>query len=84
MPALNEIALAHGQSLAQMVLAWVLRDARVTSALINVSRTAQITVLVGARHKLQVSAEQLAALDQHAVEGGIKLWQHPSTDQPPN
>ena len=80
---LNDIALARGQSLAQMATAWVLRDPRVTSALIGASHPAQITELVGALAKLQFSAEELAAIDQHAVDGGINLWARPSTDQRP-
>ena len=81
--ALNQIALERGQSLAQMATAWVLRDKRVTSALIGASRPAQITELVGALNNLEFSAEELAAIDQHAVEGGINLWQRPATDQRP-
>ena len=81
--ALNEIAQARGQSLAQMATAWVLRDTRVTSALIGASRPEQITELVAALQNLQFSAEELAAIDQHAVEGGVNLWQRPSTDQKP-
>jgi L-glyceraldehyde 3-phosphate reductase len=82
--ALNEIAQARGQSLAQMAIAWVLRDARVTTALIGASKPAQIVDLVGAMKNLGFSAAELAAIDQHAVEGGINLWQKPSTDQRPN
>jgi L-glyceraldehyde 3-phosphate reductase len=81
--ALNEIALARGQSLAQMATAWVLRDARVTSALIGASRPEQITELVAAMQNLHFSTAELAAIDQHAVDGGINLWQRPSTDQRP-
>jgi len=81
--ALNEIAHARGQSLAQMATAWVLRDVRVTSALIGASKPAQIVDLVGAMHNLKFSQEELQAIDQHAVEGGINLWQRPSTDQRP-
>lgn len=81
--ALNEMAQARGQSLAQMAVAWVLRDARVTSALIGASSAAQITELAGALRKLSFSADELQAIDQHAVEGGINLWQKPSTDQRP-
>ena len=76
--ALNEMALARGQSLAQMATAWVLRDARVTSALIGASKPAQITELVGALQNLAFSADELAAIDQQAVEGGINLWQRSS------
>jgi L-glyceraldehyde 3-phosphate reductase len=81
--ALNEIALGRGQSLAQMATAWVLRDARVTSALIGASRPEQISELVCAMQNLQFTPEELAAIDQHAVEGGINLWQRPSTNQRP-
>ena len=81
--ALNDIASARGQSLAQMAIAWVLRDARVTSALIGASKPAQITDLCGALARLDFSAEELAAIDQHAVDGGINLWKRPSTDQRP-
>jgi L-glyceraldehyde 3-phosphate reductase len=79
--ALNDMARARGQSLAQMAIAWVLRDARVTSALIGASSSAQITELAGALTQLGFSNDELAAIDQHAVEGGINLWQKPSTDQ---
>jgi L-glyceraldehyde 3-phosphate reductase len=76
--ALNDMAQARGQSLAQMATAWVLRDARVTSALIGASQSAQITELVGALQNLDFSADELANIDQHAVEGGINLWQRSS------
>ena len=82
--ALNEIAQARDQSLAQMAVAWVLRDARVTSALIGASRPAQITELAGALQNLPFSPEELAAIDQHAVDGGIDLWKKPSSDQRPS
>ena len=81
--ALNDIAQARGQTLAQMAAAWVLRDARVTSALIGASNPAQIVDLAGAMQNLQFSESELAAIDQHAVDGGINLWQRPSTDQRP-
>src|SRR5271154_3041661 len=81
--ALNEIAGSRGQTLAQMAVSWVLRDPRVTSALIGASRPEQIVELAGAMKRLQFSPEELAAIDQHAVEGGINLWQKPSTDQRP-
>jgi L-glyceraldehyde 3-phosphate reductase len=76
--ALNEMAATRGQSLAQMAIAWVLRDARVTSALIGASRPAQITELVGALKNLQFSSDELIAIDQQAVDGGINLWQRSS------
>ncbi|MFM2275711.1 MAG: L-glyceraldehyde 3-phosphate reductase [Pseudomonadota bacterium] len=79
--ALNEMARARGQSLAQMAVAWVLRDKRVTSALIGASRPEQIVELVGALKQPGFSAAELAAIDQHAVDGGLNLWKRPSTDQ---
>jgi L-glyceraldehyde 3-phosphate reductase len=82
--ALNSIALERGQTLTQMATAWVLRDARVTSALIGASRPEQITELVGALQNLHFSTDELCAIDQHAVEGGVNLWRRPSTDQRPN
>ncbi len=82
--ALNEIALSRGQTLAQMATAWVLRDSRVTSALIGASKPAQIVNLVGAMKNLNFSAQELSAIDQHAVDGGINLWKRPSTDQRPS
>jgi L-glyceraldehyde 3-phosphate reductase len=81
--ALNEIAQTRGQSLAQMAVAWVLRDPRMSSALIGASRPQQLAELVGALRNLAFSAEELATIDRHAVEGGINLWQRPSTDQRP-
>jgi len=76
--ALNEIARARGQSLAQLALAWTLRDSRVTSALIGASRPEQIVENVGALSNLVFSPEELALIDRHAVEGGINLWEKPS------
>ncbi len=76
--ALDEIARARGQSLAQLALAWTLRDPRVTSALIGASRPEQIIENVGALSNLAFSAEELALIDRHAVEGGINLWEKPS------
>ena len=76
--ALNEIARARGQSLAQLALAWTLRDPRVTSALIGASRPEQIIENVAALDNLVFSAEELALIDRHAVEGGINLWEKPS------
>ena len=77
---LNEIAKRRGQSLAQLALAWTLRDPRVTSALIGASNPAQIIENVGALNNLAFSAEELAEIDRFAVEGGINLWEKPSTD----
>ncbi len=77
--ALNEIAAGRGQSLAQLALAWTLRDKRVTSALIGASSVAQLENSVGALTNLAFTPDELAEIDQHAVEGGINLWQVPST-----
>jgi L-glyceraldehyde 3-phosphate reductase len=76
---LNEIAKRRGQSLAQLALAWTLRDPRVTSALIGASRPEQIIENVGALKNLNFSAEELAEIDRFAQEGGINLWEKPST-----
>jgi L-glyceraldehyde 3-phosphate reductase len=77
--ALNDIAQRRGQSLAQMALAWTLRDPRVTSALIGASRPEQIIENVAALNNLSFSAEELAEIDRFAVEGGINLWEKPSS-----
>ena len=79
--ALNEIARARGQSLAQMALAWVLRDPRVTSTLIGASSPEQIRENLGALAKLSFAPAELAAIDRHAQEGKVNLWEKPSTDQ---
>jgi L-glyceraldehyde 3-phosphate reductase len=77
--ALNGIAAARGQTLAQMAVAWVLRDERVTSALVGVSRVEQLEELVGAVDRLEFSDDELAEIDRYALEGGINLWEGPST-----
>ncbi|RFP12440.1 L-glyceraldehyde 3-phosphate reductase [Duganella sp. BJB488] len=71
---LNEIAKARGQTLAQMALAWVLRDPRVTSTLIGASSSAQIRENVAALQNLAFTARELADIDQLAREGDINLW----------
>ncbi|KVU02920.1 L-glyceraldehyde 3-phosphate reductase [Burkholderia ubonensis] len=78
---LNAIAERRGQSLAQMALAWVLRNGRVTSALIGASRAEQVRENVGALKNLAFSADELVEIDRYATEGGINLWEKPSTDQ---
>ncbi len=72
--ALNQIAEARGQSLAQLALAWVLRDQRVTSALIGASSVAQLEENLAALRKLPFTSEELAAIDLQAVEAGINIW----------
>ncbi|MQA37944.1 L-glyceraldehyde 3-phosphate reductase [Rugamonas aquatica] len=71
---LNEIAKARGQTLAQMALAWVLRDPRITSTLIGASSSAQIRENVAALQNLSFSARELADIDALAKEGAINLW----------
>jgi len=71
---LNRIASERGQTLAQMAVAWVLRDNRVTSALVGASSWPQIEELIGALDNTSFSATELAEIDRFAVEGGINLW----------
>jgi len=72
--ALNQIASRRGQMLAQMALAWTLRDPRVTSTLIGASSVTQLEQNVGALDKLEFSAGELKDIDRHATESGINLW----------
>jgi len=72
--ALNDIAAARGQTLAQMALAWVLRDGGITSALISASRPEQVTDCAGAVRNLTFTAEELALIDTHADEENVNLW----------
>ncbi len=72
--ALNEIAKARGQSLAQLALAWALRDSRVTSVLVGASSVEQLETNVAAVDRLDLSDDELAAIDKHAVDAGINLW----------
>jgi L-glyceraldehyde 3-phosphate reductase len=78
--ALNEIAAKRGQSLAQLALAWTLRDPRVTSTLIGASSIAQLEANVGALDRLDCSPEELAEIDRHAVDSSINLWAASSTE----
>jgi len=72
--ALNEIAASRGQSLAQMAISWVLRDERMTSALIGASSVAQLEENLAAAAKVTFTAEEIAAIDKNAVEAGINIW----------
>jgi L-glyceraldehyde 3-phosphate reductase len=72
--ALNQVASRRGQTLAQMALAWTLRDPRITSTLIGASSVAQLEQNVGALEKLEFSADELKEIDRHATESGINLW----------
>ncbi|WP_230532743.1 L-glyceraldehyde 3-phosphate reductase [Microvirga roseola] len=81
---LNSLAERRGQTLAQMALAWVLRDRRVTTALIGASRKEQILDCVAALKNLSFTAEELAAIDSHAVEGGLNIWAASSEREGPS
>jgi len=72
--ALSEIATRRGQTLAQMAVAWVLRDERVTSALLGASSVEQLEQNVASLQRRDFSAEELAEIDQYAQDGGINLW----------
>ena len=75
---LNELAKARGQTLAQMAIAWVLRDPRTTSALIGASRVAQIEDAVAALDNLSFTQAELDAIDDRAREAGINIWKRSS------
>ena len=77
--ALNDIAARRGQTLAQMAIAWVLRDPRVTSALIGARNVQQLDDSLDAVNNLAFSAEELAEIDTHATEGAVDLWKVSST-----
>ena len=77
--ALNGIAAARGQTLAQMALAWALRDPRVTSALIGARTVAQLDDSLDALTRLDFSSDELAKIDTYATEGGVDLWKASST-----
>jgi L-glyceraldehyde 3-phosphate reductase len=72
--ALNELAAGRGQSLAQLALAWTLRDPRMTSALIGVSSVEQLESNVAALDRLDFTEDELAEIDRLATESGINLW----------
>ena len=75
--ALNEIAKARGQTLPQMAIAWVLRDKRVTSALIGARTVAQLEDSLASVKRLDFTPEELAEIDRHAHDGGIDIWNEP-------
>ncbi len=72
--ALNEIAARRGQTLAQMALAWTLRDPRVTSTLIGASSVAQLQSNIAALDRLLFDDDELAEIDRYATEGNVNLW----------
>jgi L-glyceraldehyde 3-phosphate reductase len=78
--ALDSIAKRRGQDLAQMALAWTLRDARVTSTLIGASSVEQLEENVAALDNLSFTDQELAEIDQYATESAINLWERSSAD----
>jgi L-glyceraldehyde 3-phosphate reductase len=72
--ALNEIAARRGQSLAQLAIAWTLRDPRVTSALVGASSVAQLEANVAALERLDLSPEEVDEIDRYAVDSDINIW----------
>ena len=72
--SLNEIAAGRGQTLAQMALAWTLRDPRMTSTLVGASSVAQLEANVAALDRLDFSGDELAEIDRYATDSGINLW----------
>jgi L-glyceraldehyde 3-phosphate reductase len=77
--ALNAVAEARGQTLAQLALAWTLRDPRMTSTLIGASSVEQLEQNVAALERLDFAEDELAEIDRHAVDAGIDLWARSST-----
>lgn len=73
---MNELAAGRGQSLAQLALAWALRDKRVTSVLIGASSVRQLEDNVAATNNLDFTDEELTRIDEFAVEGGIELFEN--------
>jgi L-glyceraldehyde 3-phosphate reductase len=78
--SLNEIARLRGQSLAQMAVAWVLRDPRVTSALVGASSVEQLEANVAALDHVEFSPEELDEIDRYATDSGINLWAASSSE----
>jgi L-glyceraldehyde 3-phosphate reductase len=78
--SLNEIARLRGQSLAQMAVAWVLRDPRVTSALVGASSVEQLEANVAALDQVEFSPEELDEIDRYATDSGINLWAASSSE----
>ena len=80
MRALNELAAARGQTLAQLALVWVLRDPRMTSALIGASSVAQLEQNVAALANPELSADELAQIERFATDADINIWRASSED----
>ena len=77
---LNDIAARRGQTLAQLALAWTLRDPRVTSTLVGVSSVAQLEANVAALEHLEFTAEELAEIDVYGTDSGINIWAASSSE----
>ena len=78
--ALNELASQRGQTLAQLALAWTLRDPRMTSTLVGASSVRQLEANVGALDKLDFTDDELAEIDRYATESGINIWARSSSE----
>ena len=78
--ALGDVAQRRGQSLAQMAIAWVLRDPRVTSALLGASSVEQLEQNVAALERLDFDPAELEEIDRYAGEGGINIWAASSSE----
>jgi L-glyceraldehyde 3-phosphate reductase len=78
--ALNDIAAGRGQSLAQLALAWALRDTRMTSTLVGASSVEQLEANVATLDRLDLSDDELAEIDRYAVESGINIWAASSSE----
>jgi L-glyceraldehyde 3-phosphate reductase len=72
--ALDELARGRGQSLAQMAIAWTLRDPRVTSSLVGARNVEQLEDTLGALERVEFTDDELAEIDRHAVDAGVNLW----------
>lgn len=72
--ALARIAAGRGQTLAQMAIAWLLKDERVTSVLVGASSVAQLDQNLDALDRLSFEPDELAEIDRYATDGGINLW----------
>jgi L-glyceraldehyde 3-phosphate reductase len=77
--ALNELASGRGQSLAEMALAWTLRDPRMTSTLIGASSVDQLEDSLGALENLSFTDDELAEIDRHATDSNINIWSRSSS-----
>ena len=76
--ALDEVAAARGQSLAQMAIAWTLRDDRMNSTLVGASSVEQLEANVAALDRLEFTADELAEIDRFATDSGVDLWRQSS------